>query len=293
MAKRALGRGLSALLSDSSASMSAAAQAVMELPLAALRENPLQPRRRFDQQKLEELASSIRQHGVVQPVVVTREAEGYRLVVGERRCRAARMAGLASIPALVRETAGPELLELALIENLQRQDLNPIEEAQAFSYLLRELKLTQEELGERLGCSRPAVTNALRLLGLPPDVREDLESGQLSAGHARTLLALESERNQLGAWAHFKSAALSVRQAEEYVRELLTEPSASRRPQPELSPDWLAMQEHLCQHLGTAVRIRTSGAGKGRIELAYGTPRELERLVEMLIYSGEVAWQAG
>jgi ParB family chromosome partitioning protein len=124
-------------------------------------------------------------------------------------------------------------------------------------------------------------------------VREDLESGLLSAGHARTLLALENERTQLGAWAHFKSSALSVRQAEEYVRELLAEPSASRRSRPELSPDWLAMQEHLCQHLGTAVRIRAANGGKGRIELLYNTPRDLERLVEMLIYSGEVAWQAG
>ena len=290
MAKRTASRALPSLLADKrGASVSGAAQGILELPLDSLRENPLQPRRRFDQQKLEELATSIRQHGVVQPVVVTKEAEGYRLVVGERRCRAARLAGLTAIPALVREIAGPDLLEIALIENLQRHDLNPIEEAQAYSFLLRELQLTQEELGDRLGCSRPAVTNSLRLLGLPPDIRTDLEAGVLSAGHARTLLALETERGQLGAWHHFKTEGFSVRQAEEYIRQIQAGPRAVRSfgPTP-LSPDWQQVQDHLCEHLGTPVRIR-----KNRIELSYGSPRELERLVEMLIYSGEVAWQAG
>lgn len=285
MKKRALGRGLSALLPDNHQA-STAAQAVVELPLDSVRENPLQPRRRFDQERLEELAASIREHGVVQPVVCTSAPEGYRLVVGERRCRAARMAGLTSVPAIVREMAGPEILEVALIENLQREDLNPIEEAQAFSYLLKERGLTQERLALSLGCSRPAISNALRLLALPVSVREELEMGVLSAGHARALLALDTERQQLAAWEVFKSRQFSVRQAEEHVRSR-EEKSPERSRKEGLSPDWEEIQEHLARHLGTPVTIRPRARGCGRIELSYTDPEHLERLVELLIYLGE------
>ena len=300
MKKRALGRGLSALLSDSqeesiesAPTRSEAAQAVVDIALNSIRENPLQPRRRFDEERLAELAESIREHGVVQPVVVTREIEGYRLVVGERRWRAAQLAGLESIPALVKEMAGQKLLEIALIENLQREDLNPIEEAQAFSYLIREHQLTQEELAKRLGCSRPAVSNALRLLALPPQVRQEVEAGCLSAGHARAVLALPQEKQQLRAWSEFKAQQCSVRQAEEYVRQLLE--GGEKRPPAErnrLSPDWEQIQEHLGQHLNTIVRIRPGAQGRGRIELNYQNQADLERLVEFLIYSGDSnAWR--
>lgn len=286
MKKRALGRGLSALLSDSQENESTAPDAVLWLPLAQIRENPLQPRRIFRDEALAELAASIREYGIVQPVVVTRESEGYRLVVGERRCRAARLAGLQEIPALVKEMAGPKLLEVALIENLQREDLNPVEEAQAFSYLLKEHKLTQEELAEKLGCSRPAVTNALRLLALPPSVRQDLESGMLTAGHARAVLSLNTENQQLRAWEEIKRREFSVRQAEEFVRSL-GEEKRDLPPRASLNPDWQQIQEQLGQHLNTLVRILPGVRGKGKIELCYKDQEQLERLVEMLIYSGE------
>lgn len=287
MKKRALGRGLSALLPDSPGSEPE--QGVLEIPLAELRENPLQPRRHFDEDRLAELAESIRVHGVVQPVVVTRAAEGYRLVVGERRCRAARLAGLESIPALVREMADQQILEIALIENLQREDLNPIEEAQAFSYLLREHDLTHEQLGERLGCSRPAITNALRLLSLPDEIRADLEAGLLTPGHARAVLALEEEGRRLAAWREIRSRSMSVRQAEEFVAGLATVRPGRRtaRSSTRLSPDWLEVQDQLQHYLGTEVKIQPKAGGKGRLELHYRDTDELERLVEMLVYLGE------
>lgn len=287
MKKRALGRGLSALLPDGPGAEPE--QGILQVPLAELRENPLQPRRHFDEDRLAELAESIRVHGVVQPVVVTRAAEGYRLVVGERRCRAARLAGLESIPALVREMADQQILEIALIENLQREDLNPIEEAQAFSYLLREHELTHEQLGERLGCSRPAITNALRLLSLPDEIRSDLEAGLLSPGHARAVLALEEEGRRLAAWREIRSRSLSVRQAEEFVAGLATARTGRRTPRtsPRLSPDWLEVQDQLQHYLGTEVKIHPKAGGKGRLELHYRDADELERLVEMLVYLGE------
>jgi ParB family chromosome partitioning protein len=216
-------------------------------------------------------------------VVVTREIEGYRLVVGERRLRAARLAGLETIPALIKEMAGQKLLEVALIENLQREDLNPIEEAQAFSYLIREHKLTQEELANRLGCSRPAVSNALRLLTLPMVVRQELEAGCLSAGHARAALALPSEHQQIRAWNAMKAQEMSVRQAEEFVRQLLQGKQHTHRGRPSLTADWAQIQEHLGAHLNTMVKIRPAARGRGKIELSYENQQDLERLVEYLI----------
>jgi len=288
MKKRALGRGLSALLPDRPAAESEEI-GILEIPLAELRENPLQPRRHFDEDRLAELAESIRLHGVVQPGVVTRSIEGFRLVVGERRCRAARLAGLETIPALVRELADQQVLEIALIENLQREDLNPIEEAQAFSYLLREHELTHEQLAERLGCSRPAISNALRLLTLPDEVRADLESGVLTPGHARAVLALDDEARRLAAWREIRERNLSVRQAEELVASRAA--GEGRKPgvrsAPRLSPDWLEVQDQLQQHLGTEVRIQPKAGGKGRVELHYRDAEELERLVELLVYLGE------
>lgn len=286
MKKRASGRGLSLPAEGGSPY---AGQGVIEIPLAELRENPLQPRRHFDEDRLADLAESIRVHGVVQPVVVTRAAEGYRLVVGERRTRAARLAGLETIPALVRELADQQILEIALIENLQREDLNPIEEAQAFSYLLREHQLTHEQLGERLGCSRPTITNTLRLLALPDEIRSDLEAGLLTPGHARAVLSLEEEGRRLAAWREIRSKNLSVRQAEDLVAALGAGRKARKaaRSSPRLSPDWQEVQDQLQLYLGSEVRIKPKTGGKGRLELHYRDPDELERLVEMLVYLGE------
>ncbi len=289
MKKRALGRGLSALLSEEPAETTEH-PGVLQIPLSELRENPLQPRRHFDEERLAELADSIRVHGVVQPVVVTRAIEGYRLVVGERRCRAARLAGLESIPALVRELADQQVLELALIENLQREDLNPLEEAQAYSYLLREHELTHEQLAERLGCSRPAISNSLRLLTLPEEIRADLEAGVLSPGHARAVLSLEDEAQRLAAWRLLRERGMSVRQAEELVARLGGEGQAKKqqvRPTAGLSPDWQEVVDQLQRDLGTEVRIHSKANGRGRLELHYRDREELERLVELLVYLGE------
>lgn len=304
MKKQALGRGLSALLSDSqeesvetsspTQEMTAPkglGQTVYQLPIGEVRANPLQPRKSFSDQALQELADSISEHGVVQPVVVTKEIEGYRLVIGERRWRAAKMAGLETIPAIIKEMAGPQILEVALIENLQREDLNPIEEAQAFSYLIREHRLTQEELARRIGCSRPAVANSLRLLALPPLVRSDLESGKMSAGHARAVLSLPTEVKQVQAWRTFEAKEFSVRQAEDYVRNLLTAPAApTPSERPSLSPDWQQLQQQLGQQLNTLVRIVPGSKGQGKIELRYKDQAQLEQLVELLIYSSEGGW---
>lgn len=251
------------------------------LPISQIRANPLQPRRRFDQDRLQELADSIQLHGVVQPVVVTREAEGYRLVVGERRWRASRLAGLQEIPALIQEFAPQNLLEVALIENLQRQDLNPVEEARAFQFLLREHKLTQDELARRLGCSRPAVANAIRLLSLPPSILADLEAGVLSAGHARAVLSLDGERNQLRAWHEIREKQLSVRATEELIRKLHDQKPA--RKGKSLAPDWEHIQQQLGQQLNAVVKIRPSSKDKGKIELYYRDQGQLEELMEVLI----------
>ena len=284
--KKALGKGLSALLSEESRKTDAAA--VVQLDLDQVKGNPLQPRRRFDQNKLKELAASIAEHGVVQPVVCTREADGFRLVVGERRARAARLAGLKTIPALVREMTGSEILEVALIENLQREDLNPIEEAQAFSYLLREHKMTQVVLAKKLGCSRPAIANALRLLTLPKAIREDLEVGKLSAGHARPLLSLQKEHHQLQIWSIVKSKKLSVREVEQLVRDRLARKKKGKKASDgALSADWMEIQEHLSRQLGTKVAFRRGKGGSGKVELSFRDSREMERLVELLIYLGE------
>lgn len=251
------------------------------LPIRSVRANPLQPRRRFDQDKLQELAESIKLHGVVQPVVVTREVEGYRLVVGERRWRASQLAGLKTIPALVREMTPQAVLEVALIENLQRHDLNPVEEARAFRFLIREHQLTQEDLAQRLGCSRPTVTNSMRLLNLPRSVQEDLEAGVLSAGHGRALLSLPDERARTRVWREAMDGNWSVRQLEARVRALLSDRPVQQPPG--LEADWRVIQEQLAQSLGARVEIRPRGPERGRIELHYTDQGQLVHLVEALI----------
>ncbi len=300
MSKRVLGRGLDALMpnnvSDDNKDNGAAAEAsavnsegVTMIALDQIHNNPLQPRRYFDELKLSELAESIKVHGVVQPVVVAKVAEGYRLIIGERRCRASRLAGLTEIPALVRDYADQQMLEVALIENLQREDLNPIEEAQAFQYLLTEHSLTQEQLAARLGCSRPSVTNSLRLLSLPDEIRKDLEAGIIKPGHARALLSIADEKERYKAWQKIKKDNLSVRQAELLAARINegrdSENSASSK-RSALSPEWEDIVDRLREHLNAEVRIVPKARGKGRIELHYSDQDQLERLVEHLIYVG-------
>lgn len=261
----------------------------MEIPLDQIRFNPFQPRKIFQQKALEELASSIAEHGVIQPVICTREGDAYRLVVGERRCRASRLAGLTSVPVILEEMTESKLLQVALIENLQREDLDPIETALAYSHLLREHNLTQEELAQKVGKSRPAITNALRLLSLPDVIRRSVQEGEISAGHARAILSLDKERQQIEVWNRVRRDDLSVRQTEDLIRSLRDGASSrsGQRPRCELSPDWREIQDHLTRQWGVSVTIRQNQRQKGKIELQYDDGVQLERIVERLIYLGE------
>lgn len=269
-------------------------RSIVEIPLEQIRFNPFQPRKIFQQKALEELASSIAEHGIIQPVICTRQGDGYRLVVGERRCRASRLAGLTHVPVILEEMTESKLLQVALIENLQREDLDPIETALAYSHLLREHSLTQEELAQKVGKSRPAITNSLRLLTLPDPIRRSVQEGEVSAGHARALLSLEKERQQIEVWNRIKSDDLSVRQTEDIVRLLRegTPKNAGGRPRHELTPDWREIQDHLTRQWGVSVTIRQNQQKKGKIELQYDDGVQLERIVERLIYLGERADRA-
>lgn len=263
--------------------------AIRDVPLEEIRFNPFQPRKIFEQRALEELASSIAEHGVLQPVICTRDGEAYRLVVGERRCRASKLAGLRTVPVILKEMTEATLLQVALIENLQREDLDPIETALAYSHLLREHALTQEELAKRLGKSRPAITNALRLLSLPTVIRRSIQEGEITAGHGRALLSLEKERQQMEVWTRIKRDELSVRQAEQIVQLKRGSQGDDRSEikRHELSADWLKIQDHLTRQWGVNITIRQNQRQKGKIELQYDDGVQLEQIVERLIYLGE------
>jgi len=285
--KRSLGKGLSELIPSGPINDS---RALLEVPIDALYPNPMQPRADVDPDRLEELTLSIEAHGVLQPIIVRKKGNDYEIVAGERRWRAAQRAGLETVPCITQEITDEESLQLALIENLQREDLNPLEEAQAFSFLLREHELTHEQLAERLGCSRPAISNSLRLLTLPEEIRADLEAGILSPGHARAVLSLEEDGQRLAAWRILRERGMSVRQAEELVSRLAQEGKSGKKPPRAvegLSPDWEEVVDQLQRDLGTEVRIHSKANGRGRLELHYRDRDELERLVELLVYLGE------
>lgn len=275
MGRQALGRGLQALIPPGKEERGA-----IEIPLAEILPSPFQPRKYFDDNKLDELTTSIRSHGVLSPVVVRQTPSGYELVAGERRLRAAKRAGLDRIPAVVREVSNAGMLELALIENLQREDLNPIEEAEVYRRLIEEFNLTQEEVAGRVGRDRTSITNTLRLLKLPPEIRQDLIEGALSAGHARALLALERQTLQLKVREEIIRRGLSVRGTELLVKRLKAAPHLPRkipRPVPQLS----ALEESLRQALATKVRIIRRGR-RGRIEIEFYSEDDLDRLVEKI-----------
>ena len=278
--KRGLGRGLGALL----ASEPSEAEALIEVPIDQIEVNPYQPRKVFDFTALDELAASIKSSGVIQPIIVRRMGGNYQLIAGERRWRAARQAGLDRIPAIVREATDAQSIELALVENLLREDLNPIEAAQAYQKLLVEFAWTQEELAQRIGKDRTSIANCLRLLRLPEEIQADLRSGRLTMGHARALLALPTVSEQLRLRDEILAHDWSVRTTEDSIRakESLAEaggmaPRKGRRRSVELA----ALEETLQQSLMTRVRI-VGSERKGKIEVSYATADELERLAEML-----------
>lgn len=272
MTRRALGQGLGALLSPGVGEGSQLEQ----IPLESIVPNPNQPRKSFESNGLEELTASVRQSGVLQPIVVRHSAGGYQIVVGERRWRAAKAARLRTIPAVVRDATDAECLELALIENLLREDLNPMEEAEAYQRLLAEFEWTQEELARRVGKDRTSIANCLRLLKLPAIIQDDLRAGRLTMGHARALLSLSSLAEQLKLREQILAHSWSVRATEEGVQRSRVSRRAPRR-----SAELLALEETLREALATRVRI-AGNERRGRIELAYASREELERLVELI-----------
>lgn len=286
--KQALGRGLSALLPDGPAFLEdAAAEQVRQLAIDSVRPNPDQPRKIFDPEKLEELTASIRQHGVMQPLVVVEREGSYMIAAGERRWRAAQAAGLKEVPALVRQLDPRQLAELSLIENLQREDLTGLEEAQAFSDLMNGHGYTQEALAERLGKSRSHVANTLRLLNLAPHEKKLLEQGKFSPGHARAILSLEenSPERVLLVSAVIKQG-LSVRQAEEQAQRLKTEQAekASRKPAKKQAATLIHedLARQISRRLGVKARISGRG-GRGRVTLDFNSEDDLQNIVDALL----------
>lgn len=275
-----LGRGLGALLSSSPAPAApeAATSAAVELPIDSIAPNPKQPRKDFDDKALQDLSESLKQSGLLQPVVVRRFGEGYQLVVGERRWRAAKIAGITKIPAVVRDATDAETLELALVENLLREDLNPMEEAEAYQRLLAEFGWTQEELAQRVARDRSSVANCLRLLKLPDMIQGDLRAGRLTMGHARALLSLDSPADQMKLREQILAHSWSVRATEQDVQAKRAQPA--RRPL-RRSPELAAVEDALRVALATRVRI-VGNERAGRIEIAYSSREELDRLNELI-----------
>ena len=279
--QKGLGKGLGALLGDF-AEGSQEENGLKKLPLHKIEPNPDQPRRDFDPEELEELAESIRTHGVIQPLTVREMPNGYyQIIAGERRWRASRLAGLEEIPAVIIEADDKKAMELALIENLQRSDLNPVEEANGYDSLIREYGLTQEEAAARVGKSRPAVANALRLLSLCEGVLDKVRSGELTAGHARAILQLKSEKKQLEAAQKISALGLSVRQAEMLCKNMTREPE--KQPPIVLEVNYVAeCEKSLSKHLGRGVKI-VNGKRKGHFELEFYGQDDLQVLLDALM----------
>ncbi len=288
----ALGRGMAALLSNAPPPASVVplptatppGRAVLSLPIEAVERNPDQPRKHFEESKLEELAASIREHGIIEPILVRREGGSYRILAGERRWRAAQRAGLKEVPAVVREASDREAFELALVENLQREDLNAIEEAEAYEILVTDHSLTQEEIAKRVGKERSSVANALRLLKLPETVRDAVRDGQLDMGHARALLGLDGDEAIRKAAERAIREGLSVRATEALVRSLATR--GSKEPAPRAkgadSPAIKALTQRLQRRLGTRCRVVPRSASAGKLEIEYSSLDELDGILSKI-----------
>ena len=282
---KGLGKGLGALLGDFTEE-AVQSSAYQILPIYKVEPNPDQPRQDFDEEELQALADSIGVHGVIQPLTVRQMPSGYyQIIAGERRWRAARLANLSEVPVVIVEADDKKAMELALIENLQRQDLNPVEEALGYQALIEEYGLTQEEAAGRVGKSRPAVANALRLLGLCPAVLEKLKNGELSAGHARAVLTLKTEKQQLEAAQKIIALALSVRQAETLCKNMNKAPAPKKEPV--FAVDYVAeCEKSLSKRLGRGVKI-VNGKRKGRFELEFYGEEDLQRLLDTLMTLGK------
>lgn len=285
--RRALGRGLGALIRDTPPP--AVPPLERRVLIAEIRPNPRQPRRYFDEERIAELSESIQQQGILQPLVVRKLNDGYELIIGERRFRAAQRAGLERVPVIIKDVSDTESLEMALVENIQREELTPIEEALAYRQLMEEFHLTQEEVANRVGKSRPVVTNLLRVLNLPEEIKDEVDRGHISVGHARALLGLDTPEQQLEMARKIMRQGLSVRETETLVSQS-SEPllSVTTQAQQDTSPQRVAihihvaaLEEDLMHSLGTKVRLLPKKKG-GRIEIEYYSNEELEGLVRRL-----------
>ena len=287
MNRKALGRGLGALLSSDH--MIDLGPEPSEVDLDSIVPGPMQPRTHFDDASLESLADSIRAHGIVQPLLVRRRENGYELIAGERRWRAAKLAGLSRVPIVVKEVPDESLLEIALIENIQRENLNPIEEAQAYKKLIENVGLTQEALASRVGRDRSYITNYLRLLRLPDDLQQLVKDGRLSTGHARTLLALTHPDLQRRLARKIIDGGLSVRATEQLVHKATEEKVKVASAPHQIDPNVRAAETKLRRALGTQVKIiQLSGDGRGKVEISFFNSQDLDRIYNLLMSESRV-----
>ncbi|MDR7518687.1 MAG: ParB/RepB/Spo0J family partition protein [Armatimonadota bacterium] len=278
--RRALGRGLGALIPGADL---ARHQGVVEIPVDRIRPNALQPRLAFGSEPLSELEASIREHGVLQPVLVRPAGGEYELVAGERRWRAAAAAGLRTIPAMVRHLDDRSALEAALVENLQREDLGPLERARAYRRLIEDFGMSQEDVARRVGRSQPSVANTLRLLSLPGEVQASLEAGRISEGHARALLTVQDHGRILEVWKQVETKGLSVRATEAAARRASISREIRRRRDRGVSSQVLIIQQSLKDRFGTPIRVDVKRNGRGEIRITFFSIHDLERLVDLLM----------
>ncbi len=288
--KRGLGKGLGALIPPPAVPkpVSPEVQAgAIEIPIDQISPNPHQPRHALDQEKLQELANSILEHGLIQPLVVTQIETGYQLIAGERRWRAGQLAGLTTVPAIVKETSPQQMLELAIVENIQRADLNPLEEAEAYAQLMAEFGLTQEAVAERVGKSRTAIANTVRLLNLPEEIKENLATGKISEGHARALLSLKKERDQLAALNTIIKRQLNVRQTEALVRQLLAGDEAVKPKRQPLTPYDKSLLTRFESKLSTKVELNRTSEEAGKIVIHFYSQEELQAIFNAILGEDE------
>lgn len=273
--KTALGKGLEALIPEKG-------EEVLHLEINRIFPGGEQPRKTFRDSSLKELAVSIKEKGVLQPVIVSRLGDGsFRLIAGERRWRASQLAGLKKIPAIVKNVASKDALEIALIENIQREDLNPVETAEAFNKLLKDFNLTQEELSEKVGKERATVANYLRLLKLPEEIKPLVTDGSLSMGHARAILSIEGRAHQIEAARRIITKGLSVREAEALAKNISV--AGTKKPKGHKAPEIASLEDKLIKSLGTKVRVHHKGKKGGKIEIEYYSLDELDRLLDILL----------
>ncbi len=290
--KNALGRGLGALIDvgdeQDERSLLHSPSAINEIAIKSISVNPFQPRTSFDEEALNELVQSVEEHGIIQPITVRRAADNsYQLISGERRMKAAIKAGLKRIPAFIREAGDENMLELALVENIQREDLDAIEVAISYARLIEEFALTQEELGDRVGKKRATIANYLRLLNLPVEIQTGIREKKISMGHAKALAGIEDKDYQLEVFSKILSQELSVRQVESLAKKSRDTEAASENPEEEIRSDYEDLREHLSHYFGATIEFKRSNKGNGRIVIPFKSDEDLQRIVSILDKPGK------